>query len=111
MSEIALITSADPWSMKDENTGKLLSGNTVFFYTQYREDSDDGYGLKPTKISCSPEMIDDLKGKVPGYFELHLGVRPGAQGKAALTLVGVTFIKKADLFAGVNQPQQQASKA
>lgn len=108
MAEVALITSADQWDMKDETTGKPLSGVSIWFLNAYRDDSDQAFGFKPTKVSGTPEMLDALRGKLPGLFEMQYGSRPGAQGKAALTLVGVKFIKSVDLFGN---PAKQAQPA
>lgn len=104
MSERALILSADPWSMPDEQTGEIRSGVTIWFCNEYRGPDDKGHGFKPTKVSGTPEVYDQLKGKVPGLFELFFGSRPGAQGKATLTLTGFKDLKPVDLFGAKSAP-------
>lgn len=102
MSERALITSADAWEMPDERTGELRRGVSIWFLNEYREDTAQAFGFKPTKVSGTPEVLEEVRGKLPGFFELQFGSRPGAQGKATLTLVGLKHIKSVDLFG--NKP-------
>lgn len=96
--EQCLILSADKWEMPDERTGELRSGVSVWFLNDYREDTDTSVGYKPSKLSAPVELLDQLKGQVPGYFEMIYGSRPGAQGKAQLTLVGVKPVRSSALF-------------
>lgn len=99
MAERALILSADAWDMKDEQSGKPLSGVSVWYVNDYREDSYDSFGFKPTKVSGTQEILSELRGKTPGVFEVSFGSRPGALNKAQLTLVGVKHVAAVDLFA------------
>lgn len=99
MAERALILSADVWNMKDEQSGKDISGVSVWYVNDYRDDSSDSFGFKPTKVSATTETLLDLRGKLPGVFEVSFGSRPGAQNKAQLTLVGVKHVAAVDLFA------------
>lgn len=99
MAEVALVLSADKWSMPDEKTGQVLEGYSVWFVNDYRDDTADSVGFKPTKISATPEMFKKLQlAKLPGVFEMVYGSRPGAQGKATLTLVDIKYISDIDLF-------------
>jgi hypothetical protein len=41
-----------------------------------------------------------VKGKLPALCELDFGSRPGAQGKATLTVVGAKVLKAVD-FSGL----------
>lgn len=97
--ERALILSADVWSMNDERTGKPMSGVSVWYVNDYRDDSGDSFGYKPTKVSGTAEILSQLRGKIPGVFEVSFGSRPGAQNKAQLTLVAVKHVAAVDLFA------------
>lgn len=104
MSEKAVVTSADTWEMVDERTGELRRGLSVWYLNDYREDTESAIGCKPTKVSASVELLQAMRGKLPGVFEMEYGSRPGAQGKATLTLVGVKFIRSIDLFTGQSSP-------
>lgn len=105
MAERALITSADTWEMPDERTGEIRKGLSVWFLNEYREDSDSAFGFKPTKVSADRSLLEDMRGKLPGIFELEYGSRPGAQGKATLTLIGVRHVRAIDLFGqSMSQP-------
>lgn len=95
--EVCLILSADKWSMPDENTGEIREGTSVWFLNNYRDDSESSAGDKPTKVSAPTDLFNELKGKLPGYFQMHYGSRPGSQSKAQLTLIGCTFVKQAEL--------------
>lgn len=96
--EKALVLSADKWMMTDKDTGQVLQGVSVWFVNDYREDTVESFGYKPTKVSASPEVLDQLKGKLPGLFEMSFGSRPGAQGKAALTLISLKHLSPVKLF-------------
>lgn len=94
-----LILSADAWDMLDERTGRPMSGISVWYANDYREDTEVSFGYKPTKVAATPETLSQLRGKLPGVFEVSFGSRPGAQNKAQLTLVGVKHVAAVDLFA------------
>lgn len=99
--ETSLLLSVDPWEMVDEKTGVINKGFSVWFVTAYREDDGKALGLKPAKVSCTQEIYDQIKSsKLPALAQLQVGMRPGAQNKAAPTIVGVTVLKAVDLFSG-----------
>lgn len=98
MAERALITSADAWEMTDEKTGEIRRGVSIWFLNDYRDDSAESFGFKPTKVSADRSLLEKLRGQLPGIFDLEYGSRPGAQGKATLTLIGVELVKPVDLF-------------
>jgi hypothetical protein len=108
MAEKALVLSADAWEMTDEKTGELRKGVSVWFLNDYREDTLTSVGFKPTKVSADPSMLDLLRSaKLPALFEMHYGSRPGAQGKATLTLIGMGHIADLDVF-NVPAPKKAA---
>lgn len=94
MSEKAFILSADSWEITDKNTGQVLKGVSCHYVNQYR---DGDNGQKPTKVSITPEVALSLKGKLPCVADLEFGSRPGAGGKAALTVVSVKILRVVDL--------------
>lgn len=99
MGERALVLSADVWSMPDERTGEIRNGVSVWYMNEYREDTDKSFGYKPTKVSAAPEMLDILRAaKLPAICDLDFGSRPGKEGKATLTLVGMKAVKNVELF-------------
>lgn len=99
MAEKALILSADAWEMPDERTGEIRKGVSVWYVNDYREDTQTAVGFKPTKVSADSSMIEVLRtAKLPSLFDLHFGSRPGAQGKATLTLVSISHIADVDVF-------------
>lgn len=97
MAEKALVLSADPWEMADKQTGQILKGVSFWYVNNYRDGQN---GQKPTKVSVSVELFDEVKGKLPALCELEFGSRPGAQGKASLTVTAVKVLKGVD-FSGL----------
>lgn len=109
MSERAFVLSADGWEMPDEKTGEIRKGFSVWYINEYREDSATQIGLKPTKISATAEIFEVLKtGKLPALFDLDFASRPGAGGKATLTLVRVKHIKDIELFSAPTNPKDKS---
>lgn len=96
--EQVLILSADKWEMPDERTGEIRSGLSLWFLSDYREDSQESFGYKPAKVTAPLELLDKVRGKLPGFFEMVYGSKPGAQGKAQLTLIDVKAVKGVTLF-------------
>lgn len=94
MAERALVLSADTWEMADEKTGEIRKGCSLWYLNSYR---DGDMGQKPTKVSVALELLAQIKGKLPGVFELEYGSRPGAQNKATLTVVGLRMLASIDL--------------
>lgn len=107
MAERVLILSADKWAMPDEKTGEIRNGVSVWYVNDYREDTADAFGFKPTKISADPSLLDELLGaKLPAVFEADYGSRPGAQNKPTLTIVKLTKIASVNVF-NVKAPAAQ----
>lgn len=94
MAERALVLSADPWEMPDERTGEIRKGCSLWYLNSYREGE---MGQKPTKVSVDLALLAQVRGKLPGVFELEYGSRPGAQNKATLTVVGMRQLASIDL--------------
>lgn len=97
MAEKALVLSADPWEMTDKESGEVVKGVSFWYVNQYRDGEN---GQKPTKVSVSADVIDQVKGKLPAVCELEFGSRPGAQNKATLTVVAAKVLKSID-FSGL----------
>ena len=107
MAERALILSCDAWDMVDEKTGELRRGLSVWYVNDYREDNDTSFGFKPTKVSADRSLLESFQASsLPAMFDLDFGSRPGAQGKATLTLVGIRKVGNVNLF---QQPAKPAS--
>lgn len=99
MAERALILSCDSWEMTDEKTGELRKGLSVWYVNDYRDDTALALGYKPTKVSADVILFDQLRrATLPAMFEMHYGSRPGAQGKATLTLIKADHVGNVKLF-------------
>lgn len=108
MADRALLLSADLWEMADEKTGEIRRGASVWYINDYREDTEKGLGCKPTKVSGTLEIFDQLRtANLPALFDLDFGSRPGQQNKAQLTLVRAKHVKDVDLFS---VPADKAAK-
>jgi hypothetical protein len=69
--------------------------------SEYREDNEASFGLKPTKVSAAPELFEHFrKARLPALFDMHYGSRPGAQGKATLTVIKADGIANVNVFSG-----------
>lgn len=100
MAEKALVLSADSWEMPDERTGEIRKGLSVWFVNDYREDTPLAIGYKPTKVSADVAVLEQLRtAGLPAVCEMHYGSRPGAQGKATLTLIDIKPVQRVDFFA------------
>lgn len=107
MPEKALVLSADSWSMKDEQTAEIREGWSVWYVNDYREDNAQGFGFRPSKISIIDKLAEDLrKVKLPAMCELDFGSRPGAGGKATLTISGFKVLGSVEFDKlGVSLPK------
>lgn len=108
MAERALVLSADPWAMTDEKSGERIAGNSLWYVNSYR---DGDLGQKPTKVNASDAICNELKSKLPAVVEMEYGSRPGAGGKAALTVVGVKLIKQIDFSLLFKESGKEAARA
>ena len=99
MSNLYLILSADKWQMKDELTGKMNSGTSIWAINDYRDDSDNSKGFKPTKLSGSNEAFEEIKkARLPALFEVDFDFKPGAQGKLTAVVKSFKKVKEVTLF-------------
>lgn len=100
MKDLALVLSADAWNMTDEKTGEQMSGVSIWFLTDYRDQTHaTQVGYKPAKVGGSPELLEKLRTMaLPAQCEMVYGAKPGAGGKATLTLNDVVFVKSVDVF-------------
>jgi len=100
MSERALVLSVDKWEMPDEKTGEIRRGLSIWYVNEYREDTDASFGYKPTKVSAAPELMEQFrKARLPALFDMDYGSRPGAQGKATLTVIKAEGIANVNVFS------------
>ena len=94
-----LILSADVWEMTDEKTGKTNTGVSVWYVNDYREDTKQSVGFKPTKISADEKLFKIIsQNPLPALYELDFISKPGAQGKASFALVACKFTKAVEVF-------------
>ncbi len=94
-----LILSADVWEITDEKTGKTNSGCSLWYLNEYREDTIDNLGFKPTKIGANLEVFKSLKNQpLPTLAELDIYTKPGAAGKASLAVRAIKPIKEVKIF-------------
>lgn len=100
MSERCLVLSGDNWRMADEKTGEIRTGVSVWYVTDYREDSEGQYGFKPIKTSLQdPAMADVIRSKLPCVADLDFRSKPGKEGKASLVLAKISIVKpNVDIF-------------
>ena len=93
-----ILLSAKPWAMADEKTGEMRSGVVIHYSDGQAANSSQERGIFPMKISAGADLWSQL-GALPGVYECDLKMRPGREGKASLTLVGVKFVEPLSLAA------------
>lgn len=94
MQEKLLVLSADPWRLVDEKTGEIRQGSSIWAVNDYRDTKE---GLKPTKITISEELAEEVKNCIfPAVCVLHFGFKPGSQSKAALVVRKIEYIGALD---------------
>ncbi len=64
-----------------------------------QESGGDMQGLFPFQANGGPGLIHQFS-SLPGEYEVKVGRRPGAKGKAAEVVIGVEFVR--DLSLGEN---------
>jgi hypothetical protein len=103
-SASVLVLSADRWSMTDEKTGKPMGGVSIWFVNDYREDTEDGLGFKPTKVGAPADLWPALRAtKFPAVCELVSTFKPGAGGKASVVISGVKVLRELpELFSAAS---------
>lgn len=102
MGEKVLVLSADKWAMNDDN-GKPMSGLTVNYINEYRDNDANNEGYKPTKISVPADLADEFLKRfksvgLPALCELEFGTRPGKDNKPAIVVNGVKVISHVQVF-------------
>jgi len=105
MADLALILSADHYSIPDEkNAGVTNQLFQIWYVNDYRDPSATEVGCKPIKMLTTPEIFEQLqKAELPSLFELDLRSRPGKANAAALTVVGMKFVSTPKIFVTVPQ--------
>jgi hypothetical protein len=99
MADIALILSADHYSITDDKTGQVQELYQVWYCNDYREDSETEIGGKPIKMLTTPEVFKQLRAApLPSLYALDLRSRPGKGNAAALTVVGMKYITTPKIF-------------
>ena len=103
MADLALILSADHYSIPDEKSAGVTNQlYQVWYVNDYRDPSATEVGCKPIKMLTTPEIFEQLqKVELPSLFELDLRSRPGKANAAALTVVGMKFVGTPKIFAPV----------
>ncbi len=71
--------------------------SSVYNRSEENYDDPDKVGLPPMKTPCEYGVIDQVRGKVPGEFEVEVSMIAGSGNKASL------FIKTAKAVNSVKQ--------
>jgi hypothetical protein len=88
-----LVLGARPFSFqRDDGSGKQ-EGTTVYYVSpEDQESGDDMLGLFPFQANGLPSLIHQFS-SLPGEYEVKVGRRPGAKGKAAEVVIAVEFVR------------------
>lgn len=97
---IALILSADHYTIPDSQTGEVQNLHQVWMANDYRVSSEKEKGCKPVKSLVDAAVFAELmKHELPSLFDVDLGMRPGKGNTLAATIVGFKFLGSPKIFA------------
>lgn len=95
-----LVLSADRWNMQDENTGRKMSGISIWCVNKHREATEEQLGYKPVKMSVDESLWPTVsRMKLPAICRADLDLKPGPKGVASVTVLELELIRDLDLFA------------
>jgi hypothetical protein len=98
--DIALILSADKYSIPDSATGEIQHLHQVWMSNEYRVASETEKGCKPMKVLVEPAVFVELmKHDLPSVFEVDVKMRPGKGNAVAATVTGFKFLNTPKIFA------------
>lgn len=98
-AEKYVVLSVDRYEFTDDKTGELRSGATVHAINDYREDTAESAGYKPTKLSIVEALFKTFRAaQLPALFEVDFTLRPGKDGKAVAVVSGAKHLKSVPLF-------------
>lgn len=94
-----LVLSVDRYEFTDDKTGQTKSGATVWAVNDYREDTAESAGFKPSKLSIDESLFKTFKtAELPASFDVDFTAKPGKDGKPTLVVIGAKFIKSVSIF-------------
>jgi hypothetical protein len=93
-----LVLSVDRYEFQDDK-GQTRSGATVWAVNDYRDDTAESAGFKPTKIGIAEELFKTFRTtQLPAMFEVDFSAKPGKDGKPTLVVVDAKHLKPVPLF-------------
>lgn len=110
-AERVLLLSSDYYNMPNErDPGAEIVGHSVWFVNRYRDPSEKSKGFKPSKVSISEDVAEQLsKVTLPAIAELGYSSRPGAAGKATLTVTEFRIVGTVNLDKLFASPASSAT--
>lgn len=112
MSDIALILSADKYSIPDAKTGEVQDLHQVWMSTEYRAATETEKGSKPMKVLVEPAVFAEImKCDLPALFSVDVKMRPGKANALAATVVGFKFLGAPKIFAAATAAAARAATA
>jgi hypothetical protein len=94
-----LVLSVDRYEFTDERTKEVKSGATVWAVNEYREDTAESAGFKPTKLSIAESLFKTFRTtQLPALFDVDFSAKPGKDGKPMLVVTDAKFLKSTQLF-------------
>lgn len=112
MADIALILSADKYSIPDSKTGEIQNLHQVWMSNDYRVATDTEKGCKPMKVLVeAPVFAEIMKCDLPGLFNVDVKMRPGKGNALAATVVGFQFIGSPKIFEAAAAKVAATTKA
>jgi len=82
-----LVLSATPWSMKDEQTQQDISGVSIHYIIDSKENDGKLKGTKPAKATISLEKFNAIP-QLPAFLDADFDLK-NSQGKMVLDLKNI----------------------
>lgn len=93
-----LVLSVDRYEFTDDK-GQLRTGATVWAINEYREDTAESAGAKPTKLSIVEDLFKTFRAaQLPALFDVEFTLRPGKDGKPTAVVSNAKHLKSVPLF-------------
>lgn len=109
MSKI-LILSARPYKIKDEETGRIVQGVSIWFLSPNPDSSGEVFGNLPIKASVSESYADALiKAQLPAVCDVDIDVKAGAASKASISIVALQILKSIPIAPLINSASPRAA--
>lgn len=95
MKQQIIILSANPYSIKDEASGRTNEGVSINYLTNAEMEpvfNDNGsFGVRPAKGTLNRDQLANI-GCAPGLYDADLEMAIGSDGRPTIRVKNITFL-------------------